>query len=197
MSIPQSTIPDSCSHQRPPGETPTPIPCLLVYLGKPSSDEFYSGSSGLHFAGHSSACIPGSLPLSRTNRDQQSSGTTSFTFTQGIFPTWDNQQHEASRVYKLCLHPWKPAATRTNSTWGLLISQKTSSTCSPRGLLSSGPAGLQTLVITGWWKSIRRQSTKARAIWYHKNPAILLQQVPNIPKHLNCKKMTLNLIWRW
>jgi hypothetical protein len=41
---------------------------------------------------------------------------------------------------------------------------------------------------------IKTQSTQARAIWHHKNPATLLQQALDILTHLKCKKMTLNLI---
>jgi hypothetical protein len=48
-STSQTTIPKACNHQGPPDETPTPIPCPLAPLGKPSSSELLSATFVLHF----------------------------------------------------------------------------------------------------------------------------------------------------
>ena len=76
----------------------------------------------------------------------------------------------------------------------LLPPGPTSFPCNPRGLLTAGTARLPNTRNNQWVKdSLRKQSTKAKLIWHHQYPVILLQQALDILTHLKQKKMTLNL----
>ena len=86
----------------------TPIPCIQTPLDKASSRKLPDAPSALHFPGHSSTCMPGSLLIPRTN----------------------------SRC-NWCLLPPGTMSSSCNYT-GLMTSETTSSTCSPRGMLPSG-----------------------------------------------------------
>lgn len=142
----QTTIPDAYSHWWPPPcETPTPIPYLLASVGKCSSIELLPAQFALHFLGHKFACISEGLLLPRSNRGLQPSITTSSTCIPGDLqsPGITCTLPQTIKDNQLCLHPWKPAATRDNLSFihnprDLLKSGTTSSICIPNGLVSSG-----------------------------------------------------------